>query len=209
MRRPHAEQGYSIVDVLVGLVLLALVLLSIYQLYIPTFTLSQNVHDGLEAQQGVRLAIDRVARALHETSTAFGRVRIYGAESGCAGAYEGCIGFVTARDMQCSGSFRLVGGAPDWQATMYVWRDTQSNELRLRCDAGSTFPARAWPPAQEPYTVIGTKVVAASFTFQPADSPVPTAIAVALQERASTPSRAASRYQTSSFNQTVFLPQNR
>lgn len=208
MGRLRTERGYSIVDVLVGPVLLALVVLSIYQLYIPTFRLSQNVHEGLEAQQGVRLAIDRVARALHETSTAFGRMRLYAAESGCSGAYEGCIGFVTARDA-CVGAFRLVGGAPDWQATVYVWRDTSSNELRLRCDASSAFPARAWPPALEPYTVIGTKVVAASFTLQPAESQIPTAIAMALQEQASTSSRPASRYHTSSFNRTVFLPQNR
>jgi hypothetical protein len=203
------EAGYSIVDVLVGLVLLALVILSIYQLYIPTFALSQNIHEGLEAQQDVRLGLDRVARALHETSTAFGRVRLYAASSGCSGAYEGCIGFVTARDAQCTGTFRLVGGAPDWQATIYVWRDTSSNELRLRCDASSTFPASAWPPTLEPYTVIGTRVVAASFAFQPADSPVPTAIGMALQEQASTPSRRVSRYRTTSFNRTVFLPQNR
>ena len=208
MRDPRAERGYSIVDVLVGLVLLALVILSIYRLYIPTFTLSQNVHEGLEAQQGVRLAIDRMARALHETSTAFGRVRLYAAESGCRGAYEGCIGFVTARDAQCTGAFRLVGGAPDWQATIYVWRDRASNELRLRCDTNSAFPVAIWPPALEPYTIIGTHVVAASFAFEPAENPVPTAIAVALQEQVSTSSRPAS-YHTSSFNRTVFLPQNR
>jgi type II secretory pathway component PulJ len=209
MTRPRTERGYSIVDVLVGLVLLALVILSIYQLYLPTFRLSQNIHEGLETQQDVRLAIDRVARALHETSTAFGRVRLYGAESGCTGAYEGCIGFVTARDAQCAGAFQLVGGAPDWQATMYVWRDTASNELRLRCDASSTFPVSTWPPTLDPYSVIGTKVVSASFTLQPVESPVPTAIAVALQEQAATASPQTSRYHTKTFNQTVFLPQNR
>jgi hypothetical protein len=208
MERLRTEQGSTIVDVLVGLVLLALVILSIYQLYIPTFTLSQNIHDRLQTQQDVRLGIDRVARALHETTIAFGRMKLYGAESGCTGAYEGCIGFVTARDTQCTGSFRLVGGAPDWQATIYVWRDASSNELRLRCDASSTFPVMGWPPTLEPYKVIGTNVMAASFTLQPAVSPVPTAIAMVLQEQAST-SRSTSRYQTRSFNRTVFLPQNR
>ena len=192
-----------------GLVLLALIIVSIYQLYIPTFRLSQNAHEGLEAQQDVRLAVDRVARALHETSTAFGRVRLYAAAAGCSGAYEGCIGFVTARDARCAGAFRLVGGEPDWQATIYVWRDTSSNELRLRCDTSSTFPTSAWPPTLEPYTVIGTRVVSAAFTLQPADSRATAAIAVALQEQASTPSRPASSYRTSVFNRTVFLPQNR
>ncbi len=206
MARLLTERGYSIVDVLVGLVMLALLILSIYRLYVPTFALSQNIHDGLEVQQDVRLGLDRVSRALHETTTAFGRLRVYASEAGCTGAFEGCIGFVTARDA-CTGSFRLVGGAPDWQATIYVWRDTLSNELRLRCDADSTFPVGVWPPLLEPHTVIGTRVVAASFTLQPAGGPVPSAIAVALQEHAS--SRSTSRYHTSSFNRTVFLPRNR
>jgi hypothetical protein len=206
VRRLGTEQGYSIVDVLVALVMLALLLLSIYRLYIPTFALSQNLHEGLEAQQDVRLGLDRVSRALHETTTAFGRLRVYGPQAGCAGAFEGCIGFVTARDT-CTGPFRLVGGAPDWQATIYVWRDTESNELRLHCDAGSTFPVGAWPPPLEPHVVIGTRVVAASFALQPAEGPVPAAISLALQEQAS--SRSTSRYHTSSFNRTVFLPRNR
>lgn len=207
MARLLTERGYSIVDVLVGLVMLALVILSIYRLYIPTFALSQNIHDGLEVQQDVRLGLDRVSRALHETTTAFGRLRVYAPEAGCTGAFEGCIGLVTARDA-CTGAFRLVGGAPDWQATIYVWRDTLSNELRLRCDTASTFPVEVWPPPLEPHTVIGTRVVAASFTLQPAGGPVPSAIAVALQEQQAS-SRSTSRYQTSSFNRTVFLPQNR
>jgi hypothetical protein len=206
MARLRTERGYSIVDVLVGLVMLALLILSIYRLYIPTFALSQNIHDGLEVQQDVRLGLDRVSQALHETTTAFGRLRVYAPGAGCTGAFEGCIGFVSARDA-CTGSFRLVGGAPDWQATIYVWRDTVSNELRLSCDAGSTFPVGVWPPPLKPHTVIGTRVVAASFTLQPAGGPVPSAIAVALQEQAS--SRSTSRYHTNSFNRTVFLPRNR
>lgn len=206
MTRLRSERGYSIVDVVVGLVLLALVMLPIYGLYRSTFTLARSIHDGLEAQQDVRLGLDRVSRALHETTTAFGRARVYAPEAGCSGSFEGCIGFVTAREA-CTGSFRLIGGAPDWQATIYVWRDTLANELRLRCDAASTFPVEAWPPSLEPNTVIGTRVVAASFALQPAHGPAPASIAVALREQAS--ARPTSRYRSSSFNRTVFLPRNR
>jgi hypothetical protein len=207
MTRLSSDQGYLLVDVIVGLSLFGFVLLSIYQLYTPTFALSQHIDEQLVAQQDVRLALDRVARAMHETTTAFGRMRAYTVEAGCVGAYEGCIGFVTARDARCSGAFHLVDGAPDWQATMYLWRDTASNELRLRCDPTTTFPSVTWPsPTLVPYAVVGRHIVAASITFRPSDSPNPTALSVTLQEQISTSSR---RYQKSFFSRTIFLPQNR
>src|SRR2546425_5889121 len=127
MRRLCADQGFSLVEVTVGLVLFGIVLLPIYALYGQTFTFSRNIGERAAAQQDVRLAIDRLARALHETTAAFGRMRVYPAGVGCTGAYEGCIGLVTGRDAECAGSFQLVAGAPNWQATLYVWRDTASN----------------------------------------------------------------------------------
>jgi type II secretory pathway component PulJ len=146
MRRPSREAGFLLVDLIVGLGLLGFVLLAIYHLYGSTFVLSRDINNRLAAQQDVRLALDRVARALRETTHAFGRLRVYPAEAGCSGAYEGCLGFVTARDANCTGTFQLINGAPNWQATMYLWRDTASNELRLRCDPGTTFPVVTWPP---------------------------------------------------------------
>jgi hypothetical protein len=206
MKRLASKQGYFLVDVIVGLALFGFVLLSIYYLYTPTFVLSQHIDEQLVAQQDVRLALDRVSRAMHETTSAFGRMRAYSAESGCVGMYDGCIGFVTARDAMCTGAFHLIGGAPDWQATMYLWRDTASNELRLRCDPTTTFPSVTWPPPTlVPYVVVGTHIVAASITFRPSGSPNPTALSVALQEQISTSSR---RYQKSFFSRTIFSPQN-
>ena len=203
-----ADRGYSLIDVTVGLVLLGIVLLSIYALYRPMFASSRTIGERLAAQQDIRLAIDRVARALHETSVAVGRMKVYSAGAGCTGAYDSCIGFVTARDAECAGSFQLAAGAPNWQATLYVWRDTASNELRLRCDSSTTFPVGAWPPSPlEPYTVIGTRVVAASFALEPPESPTPTSVAMVLEEQI--PGALRSQLQTSLFNQTVFLPQNR
>ena len=207
MRRLSGEMGYLLVDVIVGLGLFGFVLLSIYHLYDPTFALSQDINDRLSTQQDIRLAVDRVARALHETTSAYGRLRVYPAEAGCAGAYEGCIGFVTARDAACTGAFQLIGGAPNWQAVLYMWRDTASNELRMRCDPGTTFPTIDWPPpVLVPYAVIGTHVAAASVTLEPADRLSPRAIAIALQEQVPT---SRPRSPATVFNQTIFLPQNR
>ena len=207
MKRVSGAAGYLLVDVIVGLALFAFVLLAIYHLYGPTFALSQSINDRLAAQQDTRLALDRVARALHETTSAYGRLRVYPAEAGCSGAFEGCIGFVTARDTDCGGTFQLIDGAPNWQATLYLWRDTQTGELRLRCDPSTTFPVTSWPPpALEPYAVIGTHVAAVSISLLPVSSPHPTAVAIALQEQAPT---SMHRSPASFFNETVFLPQNR
>jgi hypothetical protein len=208
MDRQAPERGYILMDIIVGFVLFGLVLLIIYQLYISTFLVYQNVNDRLAVQQGVRLALDRIAAALHETTLAFGRVRVYAARDGCTDAYEGCIGFVTAREGQCTGIFQLVNGAPDWRAVIYVWRDTASHELRLRCEEGVTFPVETWPPRPGPYAVIGTHVAAAAFTLQPGGDPTPTSVTVALEEEAPTASGVASGSAVHAFSQTVFMPQN-
>jgi len=119
--------------------------------------------------------------------------------------YEGCLGFVTARDGDCAGTFRVIDGRADWQATLYLWRDTASSELRLRCDTETTLPAMQWPPRTlEGFRVIGRHVVAISVTLQPAASSHPASIAISLQEQA--PAR---RGPITLFNETMFLPQNR
>ena len=207
MRRRSAEDGYSLIELTVGLVIMGIIFLSIYALYRPTLVLSGGIGERLAAQQDVRLALDRLARPLHEATMAFGRIKVYPPEAGCAGAYQACIGFVTARNAGCTGPFQRVAGAPNWQATIYVWRDTSSNEMRLRCDPSTTFPATTWPPPTlESSTVIGTRMVAVSFAFEPAGSPAPTSVAVAVEEQVAGPSR--STLPATLVNRTVFVPQN-
>jgi hypothetical protein len=199
-------RGYSLIDLSVGLVLLGIVLLSIYALYRPTFRLSRDSGDRLAAQQDVRLAVDRIGALLRESTTAFGRMRVYSVNDGCTGAYEGCIGFVSARDGECKGSFHIAAGAADWRATVYVWRDTAANELRLRCDPGTTFPPATWPgPALEPYAVIARNVAASAFAVEPAGGAERASVAVALTEQTKDPQGSATRF----FTRTVFVPQNR
>ncbi len=193
-----------------GLVLFSLVILTLYQVFIPTLVLSSNTTERLERQQDVRLAIDRLARELHETTLA--RLTIYTA--GCTGAYEGCIGYVTARcdtsssclgalTSSCSGPyFQTPNGFPEWQATIYVWRDTGSNELRRRCDTTTTFPSSTWPPPLTSFTVVARQIDQAAFTL------LATGVQISVRERAATASRSSRRYQTEFLNRTVFVPQN-
>jgi type II secretory pathway pseudopilin PulG len=207
MTRSRSQRGYVIVDALVGIALFGIVILSIYQVFVMAFGLAQRTDDRLLVQQDVRLALDRMARVLHETTLAPGRLRIYPAEAGCTGQYDGCIGFVTARDANCGGLFHLINGSPQWQATIYLWRDAASNELRSRCDPSTTFPAGDWPPpALTPHTVIGTRVVGASFTLQPPGNAAPSAVAVMLHERVP---GASPRPQGDVYLQTVIVPENR
>lgn len=200
MIRRRWEQGYSSVDVIMGIVLLSLVILTVYRVFIPAFALSRNTDERLARQQDVRLAIDRLARELHETTLSQSRLVVYSA--GCTGAYQGCIGYATART-GCTGSFQLINGSPNWQAVIYVWRDTATNELRRRCDTAMTFPALSWPPSLTPHDVVATEVIQAGFAL------VSGGVEIRLRERAPISSRSSYRYQTEFVNQTVFVPQNR
>lgn len=204
MLRKHIgqEHGYALVDAVTGFVLFALSLVSIYQVFIPTFALWRNSDERIVRQQDVRLVIDRLARDLHETTTSFGRLKVYTAAEGCTGAYEGCIGFVTARDNTCAGVFQVApSGDPNWQATIYVWRDVASNTLQRRCVPGTISPAGTWP-AQPSSLVIGWRVIQTSFALQSGG------IVLSVREQASTASRPTYRYQTTFFTRTIFLPLN-
>ena len=205
MTRAPGERGHTLVEVVTGLVLLALVLVAIYRVFIPVFALSRNSSERLTRQQDVRLAIDRMARDLHETAPT--RVVVYNAGNGCDGAYQGCIAFVTPR-LSCSGDFQLAGGFPSWQATIYIWRDIATNELRRRCDETTTFSVTNWPPALTPYTVIGTRIIDATFALQ-LNGSTPAGVSVFLREQAATAAQTSYKYQTEFLSQTVLLPQNR
>lgn len=203
--RAQSEQGHTLVDLATAMVLLALTLLTVYRIFIPVIALSRNTNERLTRQQDVRLAIDRMARDLHETAPT--RVVVYSAGDGCTGAYQGCIAFVTPR-LACSGAFQLAGGFPSWQATVYVWRDVASNELRRRCDVTTTFPVTTWPPTLTPYTLIGTSITEATFALQ-LNGSNPAGVSVFLREQATTSSQSSHKYQTEFLSQTILLPQNR
>lgn len=203
--RAQREQGHTLVDVATAMVLLALTLLTVYRVFIPILALSRNSNERLTRQQDVRLAIDRLARDLHETAPT--RVVVYSAGDGCTGAFQGCIAFVTPR-LTCAGAFQLAGGFPSWQATIYVWRDVATNELRRRCDETTTFPVTTWPPTLTPYTLIGTSITDAAFALQ-FNGSNPAGVSVLLREQAVASSRSSHKYQTEFLSQTILLPQNR
>lgn len=209
------EEGYTSVDAITGLVLLALTIVSLYQVMIPSFALWRNSDERVARQQDVRLAIERVSRALHEATLEFGRIRAYTAGGNLCTENCPAIGFVTART-SCTGEFQYVPntGLPAWQGVIYVWRDAGTRQLRWYCATATTMPATALPVGLAPFTVIGSELSLVSFTLcnpcspTPVGSVNPVAVAVAFREEAATASRPTYRYQTSFYNQTIFLPMN-
>jgi len=225
------QRGYSVADAVTGLVLLALTIVSLYQVMIPSFALWRNSDERIARQRDVRLAIDRMARALHESSSAFGLLRAYNCNP--FGSNQNClaIGFVTARTSNCTGPFQAPppAGVPIWQAVIYMVTapdptDPTQIQLRQYCDSSAVppvGPAVSLPdlssipcPSLTPpttCTVIGRRLSQVSFTLC---SPCMgtggnrTAVAISLEEQAATASRPTYRYQTSFYNQTIFLPMN-
>jgi hypothetical protein len=179
------------IDLMASMAIFALVTAGIYQVFIPFLKMARSTNERLAVQQDTRLAMDRMARDLRESTAATGRLRVY--PSGTA------IGFVSARS-NCTGAFTVVAstGRPDWQAVVYIVLDAPSGEVRGYCDT----PPLLWPDDTSPVTSGAFRVLAANvqaLTF--AQSPSFDSVTIELHER--TPRGDADRY-----IRTEFVPQN-
>ena len=144
-RSNGASRGFLFIDLMVGMAVFTLVLVGIYQVFIPVLKFARSTNERLSVQQDVRLAMDRMARDVRESSMAR-RIRTYPDGGGPA------IGMVTAR-AGCSGSFAIdqPSGRPYWQGIIYIVFDAASGEVRRYCDASTTIPGAA-PATTSPYT---------------------------------------------------------
>ncbi len=192
--RSNGSRGYALLDLVVGMAVFALVTAGVYQVFIPVLKFAHSTTERLAVQQDVRLAMDRMARDLHESSMAR-RIRTYPDGGGPA------IGMVTAR-AGCSGSFAIdqPSGRPYWQGIIYIVFDAASGEVRRYCDASTTIPGAA-PVTPSPYTVLARNVRSLTFTLinRNADTR-PDAVTIDLEEQ--TPRGDARRY-----IRTEFVPQ--
>lgn len=178
------------VDLMASMAIFALVTAGIYQVFIPFLKMARSTTERLAVQQDVRLAMDRMARDLRESTVA--RLRVY--PGGTA------IGFVSAR-ANCTGAFSVVAstGVPDWQAVVYIVLDAPSGEVRAYCDT----PSLLWPDDTAPVTSGAFRVLAdnvQALTFAQSPSPFDS-VTIELHER--TPRGDADRY-----IRTEFVPQN-
>lgn len=206
------EHGSTLLDVLVAASIFTLIIGSVWRGFIPALTVSTVMHSRLAAQQDVRLALDRVARQIHETSLI--RLQTYVTScpsSGCPSETgpgcpvdNGCVAFSSARPA-CVGSFQLLNAKPNWQAAVYLWWDRSSQTVRMFCDATATLPAGTWPDTSSwfTYQTVGSQITAARFILQRDASFKPVSLQVSYTEQIP-----GSRYQRSFSNETGYLPQN-
>jgi len=190
----RGNRGYALADLVVGMAVFALVLVGVYQVFVPVLRFAASASERLAVQQDVRLAVDRMARDLRESAMSAGRLEIY--------AGGAAIGLATAR-ANCSGDFSVDGatGKPRWQAVIYIVFDQASGEVRRYCDSTTTFTA-ASPPTAGPYQVLARNVQALAFAI--ARDPITgneIGVTVTLHER--TPRGDADRH-----IRTEFVPQN-
>jgi type II secretory pathway pseudopilin PulG len=177
------------IDLVAAMAIFAVVTAGIYQVFIPFLKMARSTSERLAVQQDARLAMDRMARDLRETTAALGRFQVYGGGT--------AVGLVSARP-SCTGAFTVdaTSGRPLWQAMIYIVRDAPSEEVRAYCDAASTFAAAA-PVTTGPHRVLAANVQALTFT----QSGTGDSVTIELHER--TPRGDADRH-----IRTEFVPQN-
>jgi hypothetical protein len=177
------------IDLVASMAIFALVTAGVYQVFIPFLKMARSTSERLAVQQDARLAMDRIARDLRESTVAVGRFRVYGGGT--------AIGLVSARP-SCTGAFTIdaTSGRPLWQAMIYIVRDAASEEIRAYCDTVSTF-ASAAPVTSGAFRVLANDVEALTFT----QSLTLDSVTIELHER--TPRGDADRY-----IRTEFVPQN-
>ncbi len=170
---------------MVSLAVFALVLVGVYQVFIPVLKFANSTTERLSVQQDVRLAVDRIARDFRESD--FSRLHVYPGNT--------AVALVTTRS-SCSGAFTLdaATGQEQWQAMIYIVLDPTSGEIRRYCDPTTTFYLPA-PVITGPSTLLARNVLSVAF------SPNTDSVTIDLQER--TPRGGAER-----FIRTEFVPQN-
>ena len=126
-RRP-SEQGYTLMELAVASVPLALITLSLFAAFGFTVAFSRRGEAKVDAVQQGRLALHVMANELREASAAPGAIVIWSRDEGAA---QDGVGFLTAR-VDGAGRPFLVddSGAPRWQQAVYYLHDPARGELR-------------------------------------------------------------------------------
>jgi len=140
-RQRLPEQGYTLMELAVAAVPLALIALSIFGAFSFTVAFTRRGEQQVEAMQQARLALQFMAQELREASTFPGAIIIWSRDEGAA---QDGLGFLAARVNGPGRPFITdPTGGPRWQQAVYYLHDAARGELRRITRGPSTLASPA------------------------------------------------------------------
>lgn len=152
-RRRRSEGGYTLAELAVAAVPLAIIALSLFAAFAFTVAFARRGEQQVEAVQQARLALHVIAQELREASVVPGAIIVWSREDGAA---QDGVGFLTARADGPGRPFATdPPGVPRWQQAIHYIHDPARGELRRV----TTAPAGlAVPPSGDQGRVLARQV---------------------------------------------------
>ncbi len=142
--RPLQEQGYTLLELAIAAVPLALIALSLFAAFAFTVAFARRGEQQAEVVQQARSALQFLAGELREASTAPAAIAVWSRDEGTA---QDGLGFLTARTEIPGRPFVTdPAGVADWQQAVFYLYDAPRGELRRISRVPS---ALASPPSEE------------------------------------------------------------
>lgn len=127
-RRPTGESGFTLMEIVVASVPLAIVAFSLFAAFGFTVSFSRRGEAGIEAVQEARQALHFMAVEVREASGARGAILTWSRQDG---AEQDGLGFLSARLEGPGRPFDTdPHGTPRWQHAVYYVHDHARGELR-------------------------------------------------------------------------------
>ena len=144
-RPPLGERGYTLMEMAIAAVPLAIIALSLFAAFAFTIAFTRRGEQQVEAVQQVRFALQFMIGELREASTAPAAIALWSRDEG---AEQDGLGFLIARPEAPGRPFITdPAGVPRWQQAVYYLYDAAQGELR-RITREPSLPA-SLPPGED------------------------------------------------------------
>ncbi len=138
-RRRRSERGYTLAELAVAAVPLAIIALSLFAAFSFTVAFARRGEQRVEAVRQARLALHVMAQELREASILPGAIIVWSRDDR---APQDGVGFLTARADGPGRPFATEPpGVPRWQHAIHYLYDPIRGELRRVATAPSALPA--------------------------------------------------------------------
>ncbi len=152
-RRRRSERGYTLAELAVAAVPLAIMALSLFAAFSFTVAFARRGEQRVEVVQQARLALHVMAQELREASILPGAIIVWSRDEG---APQDGVGFLTARADGPGRAFATdPPGVPRWQHAIHYLYDPTRGELRRVAAAPSGL---AVPPSGDEGRVLARQV---------------------------------------------------